>query len=201
MTSTSTRAKMEGVRDDWIDGRPPPEAYSRVTNPERFGVLHDAADAAVTRLADEFAVDVERGVDVPGDLVGHLVDVLRTVRVDPGPGAAPVVIVYTAFPGLAVRWGHWCTRVVPACGRDACDDDPVELADEVGAQLLTVADGGLREVRHVGPSWVQESFTLVGAWWGSDRLIGSAEERRRLEDLGAGEVDWRPWTRRPSGAA
>ena len=42
-------------RDRWGIEGPPDEAYSRVTNPERFQPLHAAATELLDRLEREFA--------------------------------------------------------------------------------------------------------------------------------------------------
>ncbi len=44
-------------RNRWGIEGPPDEAYSRVTNPERFQPLHAAATELLDRLEREFAVE------------------------------------------------------------------------------------------------------------------------------------------------
>lgn len=41
----------------WGAAGPPPEAYSRVTNPERFASLHDSASRFLHRLEGEFETE------------------------------------------------------------------------------------------------------------------------------------------------
>ena len=38
------------------------------------------------------------------------------------PEAAPIVVVFTTFPGLHVRLGRWYKEPFPDCGCDACDE-------------------------------------------------------------------------------
>jgi len=45
----------------WGPDGPPPEAYSRVTDAERFRQLHDIALALIARLASTFDVDGRDG--------------------------------------------------------------------------------------------------------------------------------------------
>ena len=56
-------------RDRWGPEGPPKEAYSRVTNPERFLPLHAAAMELLDRLEREFAVDRLEGHDADDDWV------------------------------------------------------------------------------------------------------------------------------------
>ena len=63
-------------RDKWgIEGAPK-EAYSRVTNPERFQPLHDAATELLDRLEREFAVERLEGRDADDDWAGKALRVL-----------------------------------------------------------------------------------------------------------------------------
>ncbi len=184
--------------DDWIDGRPSHEAYGRVTNPGRFAVLHVAADALAAELAAQFVVTTAADVDVPSDLAGRFPDVRRTLRLDPGTDGAPVTFVFTGFPGLAVRYGRWCTGVLPMCGCDACDDDPSDLVAQLTARVWSVAREGFHESRAFRRGGIEDSFRF-----GSERSSGWAPidddaERRRLEAAGTGSVDWPPWRPRPT---
>ena len=54
--------------DRWGIEGPPKEAYSRVTNPERFQPLHDAATELLDRLEREFAVERLEGPDADDEL-------------------------------------------------------------------------------------------------------------------------------------
>ena len=136
------RGRVLTRREDWIDGRPPPEAYGRVTNPGRFAVLHAAADALAADLAAQFVVTTAADVEVPSDLADRFPDVRRTLRLDPGTQGAPMTFVFTGFPGLAVRYGRWCTSVLPMCGCDACDDDPSDLVAQLTDRVWSVAARG-----------------------------------------------------------
>ena len=54
--------------DRWGIEGPPDEAYSRVTNPERFQPLHAAATELLDRLEREFAVERSEVHDVDDEL-------------------------------------------------------------------------------------------------------------------------------------
>src|SRR2546423_11928058 len=47
----------DGQNGGMKDGPPDDAAYERVTNPERFRRLHEAADALVARLETQFQLD------------------------------------------------------------------------------------------------------------------------------------------------
>ena len=53
---------------DWRGEGPPDEAYSRVTEPERFKPLHDWALEAVERLQTEYEVILEEGTGIDAEL-------------------------------------------------------------------------------------------------------------------------------------
>jgi hypothetical protein len=48
----------------WGPEGPPHEAYSRVTNPERFAPLHELAVETLTQLESKFDVMRMEGVDI-----------------------------------------------------------------------------------------------------------------------------------------
>jgi hypothetical protein len=142
----------------WGSDRPPPEAYSRVSDPERFRPLHNFALKLLEKLEVAFNIERFEGYDLDSELdVGDLAR--PSVRLAPrDPTAAPLVIAFTTFPGLKVRVGRWLTANFPACGCDACDetanDEAARLADPVDAITagrfregvsLPVAGDGWRE--------------------------------------------------------
>jgi hypothetical protein len=145
----------------WGSEGPPPEAYSRVTNPERFRPLHTFMVELIGRL--EAAFDIERlegyGLDDEwerGDLVRPSIKLLPR-----DPRAAPILVSFTAFPGLRVRAGRWYSDAFPSCGCDACaetaDGEAVRLSQMVDA----VTGGKFREalwVPLVGDAWQEAEF-------------------------------------------
>jgi hypothetical protein len=98
-----------GMNDD----PPPPEAYGRVTNSERFRPLHSAADDLLRDLEVTYRVErIEGEADLDPEL-GTNGD--RVVRLIPEPNdAAPLTIAYSDFPSLYVRYGQWGARLHPA---------------------------------------------------------------------------------------
>ena len=88
--------------DEWDD--PPPEAYERVTNPERFAAVVEAARDLVDRL--EATYDVRREVGSPAaDFPRHWrIDGVEVVRLVPaGEETGSLAFGYSDFPGVFVR--------------------------------------------------------------------------------------------------
>jgi hypothetical protein len=106
-----------------IEG-PPPEAYSRVTNPERFAPLHGSAERLLGSLERDFDVAREEGYGLDSEFKRDNA-ASATVRFVPrAADAGALTIAFTSFPGLRVRLGHWFVESVPSCGCDACDETP-----------------------------------------------------------------------------
>ena len=132
-------------RDSWGPEGPPEEAYSRVTNPERYQPLHAAATELLDRLEREFAVDRLEGHDADEDWSG--VTLARPpIRLVPrDPQAAPITVAFTDFPGLYLKPGSWRSELFPNCGCDACDEMPDELIEKMIGMVEAVVSGGFRE--------------------------------------------------------
>lgn len=126
---------------DSKDRTPPsPDAYSRVTNAERFRPLHAAALHRAKELEREYLVRIEEGSDLD-DLLQDVGLERPSVRLVPTwDEAASLQIAFTRFPGIAVGFGIYSSELFPACGCDACAervDDEIErfrdLIDDVTA--------------------------------------------------------------------
>lgn len=110
------RARRSMTDHKWGPEGPPQEAYSRITNPERFAPLHAFATELLASLMLEYDVERRAGYDLdstlrPSELARP--SVMLSPRAD---GAAPLQLSFTRFPGLAVRAGHWYRGRFPACG-------------------------------------------------------------------------------------
>jgi hypothetical protein len=184
----------------WGPDGPPPEAYSRVSDPERFRPLHNVALHLLAQL--EAAFDVERfeGYGLDSELeVGGLAR--PGVRLVPrGPQAAPLTIAFTTFPGLRVRVGRWLTTNFPACGCDAC----AETADDEAAGLAQLVDaltaGRLREgvsLPMAGDGWQESEYWLPsGHRYSSRSSVDRARAREMLAGSASSSIEWGPWPRR-----
>ena len=125
---------------------PSDEAYGRVTNPERYAVLQVAARRAVDDLAAAYDTVRTDGVDLVPCAARSWPGARSTLLV-PAGGGAPIAVVLTPFPGVAVHAGRAFAMTFPACGCDACDERPEDLVERLRSVLAEVVAGGLVEIR------------------------------------------------------
>jgi len=185
----------------WGPEGPPPEAYSRVSDPERFRPLHNVALRLVEQLETAFNLERLEGYGLDRELeVGNLAH--PSVRLTPqDPKAAPLTIAFTTFPGLRVRVGRWRTDAFPACGCDACDETANDEATWLTELIDDITAGRFRE---------EMSLTAADGWW-LESHFWSPQHRysnrlrvdgvRAREMLAGGErlsIEWGPWPRRKS---
>ena len=170
-----------------MDEPPPDEAYGRVTNPERYDVLHAVARDLVGWLEHTYDAEVREDTGTH-ELLGITAPV-RVWNLEPrAADAAPLTIVLSDFPGVVVRVGRSHIERFPSCGCDACDEDPAELVNELRQLVEWLVDGQIREYLH--GSWL--GFEAGPSRGGRQRL--SRQERERY----GGDFDqqWQPWSRR-----
>lgn len=184
----------------WGPAGPPLEAYSRVTNPQRFAPLHDAAASTLDRLERDF--DVERsdayGFD-PELEQGCTLSRPGVILLPRDPAAAPLRLVFTAFPGLRLRLGRWYTVAFPACGCDACDETAESEIERLHSLIDNLTAGRFREAIQVhadGTAWKASLF------WSA---AGHSAEHGRLDEDGLrtllppgdpSSYEWAPWPAR-----
>ena len=66
-----------------------------------------------------------------------------SVKLSPrDPDAAPITVVFTAFPGLHLRFGRWYREPFPDCGCDACDESAEGEIERLNEMVDAVAAGG-----------------------------------------------------------
>ena len=179
-------------------------AYSRVTNPERFRPLHTAVLAVIDRLESDFEVERAEGFGFDEKLTRGLELAREDVRLTPkDPDAAPVSVVFTAFPGLRIRFGRWYIEPFPGCGCDACDESAEDEIERLNDMIDDVTAGRFREAIEIplipfrGAGWVHTRF------WSPDgrRTRGrSRVDRRQGLEMSGGhhrlDLNWKPWPRR-----
>jgi hypothetical protein len=169
---------------------PPEDAYGRVTDPERYAVLHDVVRGLVDDLTARYVVERFDGWHDP-DLVGRVPHVVSTLRLLPAGGGAPITIALTAFPGVLARFGRWHVEPFPSCGCDACDEKPDDVAVELSRYVDAVVEGRFLE------EW--RGDVLRYEIRGDDRRSGtmSVLDRRTAQELGPpSRVEWPAWGRR-----
>ena len=148
----SSRTALQEVKmgGRWGWEGPPPEAYSRVTNPERFRPLHGFAEQLLGSLETDFAVTREDGSALDSKLMvappGS-----RTERLVPRPDASgALTVAFTPFPGLFVQLGHWWVEPIPPCGCDACDETAEEGQARLEWLVGSLTKGRFRESIRLG---------------------------------------------------
>ena len=134
----------------WGSEGPPPEAYSRFTNPERFRPLHAFMVELIGRL--ERAFDVERvEEDGPGDVFEGCEFAYPGARLQPRDlGAAAIVVAFTTFPGLRIQVGRWYIDAFPGCGCDACAESRLFVLQKVNNGLMAIFPGIVKSDLTVG---------------------------------------------------
>ena len=171
-------------------GPPSEEEYGRVTNPERFRVLHTAMLDLLARMEADFDVHREDRYGIDGKLERHLELERPSVRMTPSdPEAAQLAVAFTSFPGLLIRFGLWWEEILPVCGCDACDENGERLVEELRELVENVTAGRFRESYDPRRRWME------GEIWGA---TGGKRGRRGrgAEDLSDYKsIIWKPWPR------
>jgi hypothetical protein len=211
----------DGSSPRWGLNGPPAEAYSRLTNTRRFDPLHPFAQQLLRRLEGSFAVRREEGIGLDDQLeslgrrsaVKDLVtascvfpEVIEpllphpTVRLVPGTdSAAAIVVVFSPFPGLFVRFGRWQVDGFPSCGCDACSETANSELGRLSETLDCVTGGEFREslvLRPDGAVWMERRLGEGTLEFRLADRVGSLTRTAALEILRGRtrvDVDWKPW--------
>lgn len=119
--------------------QPDEEAYGRVTNPERYQAVVDAARGMIANLVTRYQVESTPGnwsVDFPD----WTTPIGEVIRLRPREGA-PLAVMFTEFPGVIVRVGHWCIEPFPGCGCDDCDESPENVVERLSDLVGWAVEG------------------------------------------------------------
>ena len=180
---------------------PPPEEYSRVTNPERFRPLHSLALEIVSRLQSEYdTVASETFVLVRGVMPPIEWDRPPVTLAPTSKNAAPISFAFTPFPSLILRAGRWFYSSFPSCGCDAC----AETAEREGDRLKWIINNVVQG--NFGEELEQPLFRSprIKWWFGIDDGLHdfsgggdwpSGDRARELRAEGAKRIEWQPWPR------
>lgn len=193
MPNLAGRHASNGILALMRDGESKPEDYSRVTNPGRFTVLHEAAEHLLDELTDHFMVERREAKEPLG------AELYRTVRLVPRmPDAAPLAVAFTEFPSVVLKFGRWYEESLPNCGCDACDEQPDMLVEQLRVQASALVEGGLweRVRRGVGGSWSEVYLIGHDVNVRRETLLDSAAARSARREGFAAAVQWAPWLRR-----
>ena len=192
--------------DDDTWGEPPPEAYSRVTNPERFRPLHAHALGRLADLQATYDVAASETFELLpgfGPPVAPVEPARPPVTLTPrAPGAAPIAVAFTTFPSLLVRCGRWHSAAFPSCGCDACGEDAADQIDRFDALVDRIVAGLFAEELRIpffGDARLSARFGDGTPREGMNGESGAMLPRayaRRLAGRGRHAVQWQPWPRR-----
>ena len=190
----------------WDDSDPPLEAYSRVTDAERFRHLHSAILDTIFRLEAAFDVVRRDGYGLDEELEKPFNLARPSIKLSPNdPDAASITVAFSDFPGLNVRFGRWSTELFPVCGCDACDESADEEIKRVTRMIESVTGGGYREAVYrsgvpiVGRGWLETEFrSPSSAHSGRSRLDRSPARRMAGGRRRRTEYNWTQLPRRQS---
>jgi hypothetical protein len=168
------------VRDD--DRVPDEDAYSRMSDPQRYVTLSRRARLLVPRLTSIFDVRVD---DVSAGL-GRFAEGVEVIRFVPADERASTLTLGLTDAAVYLGAGHAYLAAFPDCGCDACDADPDEVFAELESTVYAVTRGRLRE-------------SASGGWYEATLLRprgrstgGGLADDFALRD-GDGEWHWAPW--------
>jgi len=185
---------------------PPHEAYSRVTDAERFRPLHTVATELLARLATEYVVDERDTFTVLAGMpaIEHARPPVTLVPM--APATAQIAIAFTTLPGLIVRCGRWLVEPFPACGCDACAETADAEIDRLRTLIDDVVAGRFREelstqvLTRPRVRWALGGESPAGPRREGMRVV-TRTEARQLGSNGRGRVKWQTWPRRRGRSA
>ena len=188
---------------------PPEEAYGRLTNIERFRPLHSTVLEIVALLEEQFEVDRTEAYGLDHELVRGLehadFGIARPdVSLIPSdPDAAPIVVAFTTFPGLYVRFGRWYTETFPSCGCDACHESVEYEIERLEEMVDNVTAGRFREairrplLSFTGSVWNETKFWSPNGGYSEESGSMSRVDKRRAREIFGRrrrlDLNWKPW--------
>ena len=187
---------------------PSDPAYSRSTNPERFQPLHAAMLEIIGQLENDFEVERTEGHGLDEELEKGLVLARPEIRLTPeDTDAAPIVVAFSTFPGLHIRFGRWYIESFPGCGCDACDESAEGEIERLHEMVDDTAAGRFHEAIEI------PSTSFIGSGWRETRFCSHEEGRvstrsrrrsrvdgHRAREMSEGrrrlDLNWKPWRHR-----
>ncbi len=185
-------------RFNWGPGGPPPEAYSRITEPERFAPLHGIVLELLDGLEKTFDVERSEAYGLAPELED--IELARpSIRLTPKQdSAAPMTFVFLAFPGIRIQAGSWYSTGFPGCACDACDETSDSEAQRLTSMVDDITSGRFREAVHlpnVGDGWQETKFWSPHGSSGNQRRLERDRALRMLAGNDSLIFEWQPWTR------
>ena len=126
----------------------------------------------IGRLENDFEVERTEGYGLDEELERGLDLARPDVKLIPAdPDAAPIAVVFTAFPGLHLRFGRWYIEPFPDCGCDACDESAEGEIERLNEMVDDVTAGRFREAIEI------PLMSFMGSGW-REAKFWSPDERR-----------------------
>lgn len=192
---------------------PHDEEYSRVTEPERYRIVHARARAWAQRLGEVAGVDVGTLAPAPGDDEGHPGRYDRGVRLtSPLPDRLPLWLLErdVRLPGLdaslavlriSVVRPEIALETIPDCGCDACDSGSGDVLRAIDTMIGHVVGDPFVALRGKGwhAQWHPDGGSSGRTGRGPDhaRMMELCRRLARGEDVrlpeGAEAFVGRPW--------
>ncbi len=119
----------------------------------------------------------------------------EVVRLMPAsPLAARLTFGFTSLPGVFLAAGAFHQFAFPACGCDACDEDPDALLDQLEETVLAVVDGGYQEwATDAGVGFSLRSSSGSSSGRGSAHDIDPDRLAAGLSAFPQAGANWLPW--------
>lgn len=180
--------------DPHPDRSPRDEEYSRLTEPERYRIVHARARVWTERLADLPDVEVqtlpagplgdgrytfERGVRISSSQRGTLPLYLLERDVRSAAREAPLAVLHLCVVQPEVE-----VEAQPDCGCDACDSGSVDLLRAIDEPTAAIVGGPYVVLRGRGwrAMWHPEGGSATGYRRGFDDYRELMDRCRRLAD-------------------
>lgn len=179
-----------------------PDAYSRVTNPRRFAPLQIVAAELLDQLSTRFDVARAEGYHLDPELEASLELARPGVKLTPrDASSAPLVVVFSAFPGLHARFGRWCLNAFPVCGCDACEETAEGEVERLNSMIGDLTSGRFREAIQTdaaGDKWLESAFGSQGesVWRSSRSRLDAEGAQKLLAEGGPSSYVWKAWAAR-----
>lgn len=157
---------------------PRDEEYSRVSDPSKWRIIGERADAWLVALVETGLASVDTTTPIPWRRSPGT-DLLRSALIVPhAPTALPLIIarsrigtVDDAGVTLGVGVPAVCIGWIPDCGCDACDSGSQDVLDELDSLILRVVSGeswrvwfsGAREIVVVGDEGAMQTSGVFGS--------------------------------------
>jgi hypothetical protein len=174
----------------------------RAKNRGRFAPLHEVAEQIVCDLVSEFQVQRTDAFGLDPELEDRCELARPSVRLAPeDTSSAPIVISFTAFPGIQMRLGHWHLMAFPACGCDACDEEVGVEIERLRNSVADVVAGRFSEsiyIPRTGDAWVEAKFCAPDHWSGSRIMLDRVQAEFLLSRDGGLTFNWQRWQPRDS---